>query len=314
MQQQDKRKLSSTSNIAKKENPAPTYEYINALGTQFVSDVLELSLNFKKSLTADESQWESLMWAIFTAAAKILDIPQTELGGTLYANDHGEMSLLIFDDVPGGAGHTKQLSGMVDELIKTAYMVVDGHCGCGEETCCYGCIANYYNQPKQADLSRGAAKAILEHLLNEPKGNHVGKSPKQSTPVPYSPAKKGHNDGVEATPRFTNVDYSSSGLERICDDAQADSESGSQLIDELKNVNEDLLSSLPEPNVVFEVKNDEFIALLAWKDLHIAVVEQDEYKHLSSVLNTKEPKLQGWNLIFTEETTASKLLSILEEA
>ena len=44
------------------------------------------------------------MWAIFTAAAKLLDIPQTELGGTLYENDHGTMSLLIYDDVPGGAG------------------------------------------------------------------------------------------------------------------------------------------------------------------------------------------------------------------
>lgn len=59
----------------------------------------------------------------------------------------------------------RQLSDRVTELVEEAYKVVDGHCGCGEETCCYGCIANYYNQSKQAKLSRGAAKRILGSLL-----------------------------------------------------------------------------------------------------------------------------------------------------
>lgn len=105
------------------------------------------------------------MWALFTAAANILEVPETELGGTLYENETHGISLLIYDDVPGGAGHARQLSERVPELIKEAYRVVDGHCGCGEETCCYGCIANYYNQMRQAKLSRGAAKRILGALL-----------------------------------------------------------------------------------------------------------------------------------------------------
>ena len=48
-----------------------------------------------------------------------------------------------------GAGKTT----LIKKLIEEAYRVVDGHCGCGDETCCYGCIANYYNQMKQARLS-----------------------------------------------------------------------------------------------------------------------------------------------------------------
>ena len=130
-----------------------------------MSDILELVFDIDSSPHAEQEDWEAVMWALFTAAANILEVPETELGGTLYENEMHGVSLLIYDDVPGGAGHARQLSDRVPELIKEAYRVVDGHCGCGEETCCYGCIANYYNQMRQAKLSRGAAKRILGALL-----------------------------------------------------------------------------------------------------------------------------------------------------
>ena len=121
-------------------------------------------LSIDEQPEADADGWESVMWAIFTAAAKLLDIPQSELGGTLYQNDQGTMSLMIYDDVPGGAGHAKQLGGMVDELLREAFHIVD-ECTCSRDTCCYGCIGNYNNQSRQAKLSRGAAADILGTLL-----------------------------------------------------------------------------------------------------------------------------------------------------
>lgn len=148
----------------KKYNPTPTYTRVDALGTAFVSDVLELVLSIDEQPEADADGWESVMWAIFTAAAKLLDIPQSELGGTLYQNDQGTMSLMIYDDVPGGAGHAKQLGGMVDELLREAFHIVD-ECTCSRDTCCYGCIGNYNNQSRQAKLSRGVAADILGALL-----------------------------------------------------------------------------------------------------------------------------------------------------
>ncbi len=81
------------------------------------------------------------------------------------ANEAGGMSIMIYDDVPGGAGHAKRLGEDIEHLFEEAHRVVDGHCGCGDETCCYGCIANYYNQAKQSELSRGAAKVLLGNLL-----------------------------------------------------------------------------------------------------------------------------------------------------
>ena len=148
-----------------KSGKTPHISNYSALGASFVSDVLELVIEIDSTPYTERDDWEAVMWALFTAAAKILEIPETELGGTLYENEMHSISLMIYDDVPGGAGHARQLSGKVETLIEEAYKIVDGHCGCGEETCCYGCIANYYNQMKQANLSRGAAKRILGALL-----------------------------------------------------------------------------------------------------------------------------------------------------
>lgn len=149
----------------KKSGITPIIMRYDALGASFVSDVLELVFDIDDAPSLINDDWEAVMWALFTAAAKILEVPETELGGTMYENETHGISLLIYDDVPGGAGHARQLSDRVVELAQEAYKVVDGHCGCGEETCCYGCIANYYNQTRQAKLSRGAAKKILAALL-----------------------------------------------------------------------------------------------------------------------------------------------------
>ena len=44
---------------------------------------------------------------------------------------------------------------------------IGGACGCGEETCCYGCLRNYDNQLYHDTMSRGAAKKYLHWLLKE---------------------------------------------------------------------------------------------------------------------------------------------------
>lgn len=143
----------------------PHISHYDALGAAFVSDVLELVFDLYSPIHIETAEWESVMWALFNASAQLLEIPETELGGTIYRNEMQGFSVMIYDDVPGGAGHAKQLSHKVRDLIETAYSVVDGHCGCSDDTCCYGCIANYYNQSSQSKLSRGVAKQILGSLL-----------------------------------------------------------------------------------------------------------------------------------------------------
>lgn len=38
-------------------------------------------------------------------------------------------------------------------------------CTCDEDTFCYGCLCNYYNQTEQHELSRGGAEKLLVSLL-----------------------------------------------------------------------------------------------------------------------------------------------------
>lgn len=140
-----------------------------ALGASFTSDVLEFGFSLLERHSAKKEDWESLAWALYTAAANLLEIPSNEIGATFYPNDMGSYSVMIYDDVPGGAGHALQLAEHADEVLRSAYDLV-ANCSCGEDTCCYGCLCNYYNQGRQAKLSRGAALNILRSLLISPNG------------------------------------------------------------------------------------------------------------------------------------------------
>lgn len=137
--------------------------HYHALGCAFTSDVLEFRIDLNDKRRLPREDWESLSWAIYTAAANLLEIPAGEIGATLYPNDMGAYSIMLYDDVPGGAGHAQQLAERAKEILHEAYRLV-ANCTCGEDTCCYGCLCNYYNQTRQHLLSRGAALAILDSL------------------------------------------------------------------------------------------------------------------------------------------------------
>lgn len=143
------------------ERDAPRFE---ALGTSFISDVLEMSFELAPDAYFDAEDWESLLWAIFAAAASILEISESEIGGTMYVNKDSMMSIMLYDDVPGGAGHVLHLSEMVDSLLEKAYEIVST-CSCDENACCYGCLCNYYNQPVQHKISRGGAMKVIDSLF-----------------------------------------------------------------------------------------------------------------------------------------------------
>lgn len=132
--------------------------YYNAFGTSFTSDVLELSFAGVKMPSAHDD-WESASWALALTAADMLEIPSMELGATFYPNGASN-AILIYDNVPGGAGHAYRLRDCVRELIELAWQRVN-NCTCGETTCCYGCLATYTNQALHEKLSRAGAKRVL---------------------------------------------------------------------------------------------------------------------------------------------------------
>jgi len=135
------------------------------LGHEFITDVLEL--RFEGLLASDRNQslWLSLIYALLEGASEALGIRRDDLDGTLYRHTYGVApALVLFDSVPGGAGHVRRVSDQLEPVFASAWERV-AKCECGEETSCYECLRNYRNQYYHDQLQRGLAKDFLEKVL-----------------------------------------------------------------------------------------------------------------------------------------------------
>lgn len=283
----------------------PIIKRYDALGTAFVSDVLELTFLLNDSPDASIDDWSSVTWALFAAGAKMLDIPETELGGTTYLNNNQSFSMMIYDNVPGGAGHAIQLAENLDNLIQSAYDLVDGHCGCSEDTCCYGCIANYYNQNKQSSLSRGAAKRILGLLLSNTPYN-------EKTPNPNS--EKSHDRKcltLEANaegPSYRAMSFAST---CHCTTNGRD-ERWSSLIEELCQLASQT-ESPKSPDINVEISNENGVvayATLAWKEKQVAILDDDDIADFDAAF-AEAWHDSNWHFFEIGKCSASDILDAL---
>ncbi|MHA1755525.1 MAG: Zn-binding domain-containing protein, partial [Promethearchaeota archaeon] len=138
------------------------------LGHQFQTDILKLT--FKCDLDNHIRIDYSLLYALLEGIADELQINRSDIDGCLFnKNEEINDSLIIFDKVPGGAGHVKRVIESEDifiKIINSAIKKLDS-CKCGVETSCYGCIRNYSNQFCHEKLSRGMALETLRKIYPE---------------------------------------------------------------------------------------------------------------------------------------------------
>jgi len=143
------------------------------LGHSFQTDLLLLSVTTKghsgmPSLRKDESFWLSFLYSLLEGASEALGIRRRDLDGCLYLKPD-QYGLVLFDTVPGGAGHVRRL---MDEsnlratlrASKARVEPTEAH-NCGEETSCYGCLRNYDNQFCHDQLRRGPVLRFLRECL-----------------------------------------------------------------------------------------------------------------------------------------------------
>src|SRR5690606_18821875 len=104
------------------------------LGHTFESDVLTFAFSRPSLTEIDAAGRLSLMYALIEGASDLLGIPRNDLDGSLYGH-----SIVLFDDVPGGAGHVRRIGEELDAVLQAAYRRV-AECSCGEETSCYECL------------------------------------------------------------------------------------------------------------------------------------------------------------------------------
>lgn len=167
------------------------YEWMH-LGHEFVSDLIKIRFNREinpprlfsvihlvdgeeiASVEVDASQipptgmtfWRSLTSALLAAASQVIDVPRTELDGLFRPSEDrdGSAEIVIYDNVPGGAGYSRKIGERFREILQQAYQIVES-CSCGSS--CYDCLRTYSNQFFHHELDRHQVKAFLQPLVEQ---------------------------------------------------------------------------------------------------------------------------------------------------
>lgn len=143
------------------------------LGHEFMTDVAEIMIvggsvweaALGKMPHEVQSTWTSLLYALIEGATEALEVRRDDLDGTLRRlGPHAPPTLVLFDEVPGGAGHVLRIRERLPEVLHAALDRVSRPC-CGPETSCYECLRTYRNQYVHDQLSRGTAERALRALV-----------------------------------------------------------------------------------------------------------------------------------------------------
>ena len=130
------------------------------LGHQYLTDVVEILLPIPM-------QWADALSTLYAllAATHSIGIIRGDVDGTLRPSGPDQtLSIILFDAVPGGAGHTKRIADRFPKLLSAAYDVV-ANCECGRDSSCYGCLRTYSNTLHHDELVRGHALSVISQVL-----------------------------------------------------------------------------------------------------------------------------------------------------
>jgi ATP-dependent helicase YprA (DUF1998 family) len=116
--------------------------------------------------TSDHETMLSVMYALLNSFAGKLNIERRDIKACLkYKKTNGKMEhqIIIYDGVPGGAGHSRRLvtqdGDVLRDVIKYAVESL-GNCQC--EPSCYRCLRSYENQKIHEKLNRDKALQFLK--------------------------------------------------------------------------------------------------------------------------------------------------------
>ena len=130
------------------------------LGHQYLTDVVEVRLPVPMTHAEALSTLHALL-----AATHPIGIIRNDVNGTLRSTGPNQTpSIVLFDTVPGGAGHTQRIIDRFKDLLDAAHEVVN-NCECGEDSSCYGCLRTYANAAYHDELVRGEALNVLTRIF-----------------------------------------------------------------------------------------------------------------------------------------------------
>ena len=146
------------------------------LGTDFISDVLLVSLRVDPPLTlrpghlATDVVLRTLAEAITISATKRLDIEQGELRAeyrpalTEAGREGLEAEIYLYDTLAGGAGFTRRVADLGRSVFEDAITLLEGcpaHC----DRSCYRCLRSFRNKFEHELLDRHLGASLLRYLV-----------------------------------------------------------------------------------------------------------------------------------------------------
>lgn len=289
--------LKTHKNFKQFECSNDTLEYIR-LGHKFETDVARFTIPMLDSVDkVSFPQALSFLYAFLEGVSIALGIERTDIDGVLELNlDMQSYDILLYDNVPGGAGHVKRLlsKDAIVSSLKAGLDKVSKEC-CDENTSCYNCLRNYYNQSYHNKLVRKLAMDIIKRLLFEIEGvtesfqnerwhwnSHVSDSKKKMKLILGT---DGRNPGTETAEEIWSD---------LLDDCFDEDEIA--IVTELKHKS---LESIAKPyyskSVKIEETGESFTANLIWDQKQVILFLNDAFDDYLLAKKT------GWNVYCTKE-------------
>ena len=146
------------------------------LGTDFISDVLLVSMSVKPPLTlmpsllATDVALRTISEALTKAACARLQLEANELQAeyrpalTPAGRDGREAEIYLYDTLPGGAGFARQVGRLGLTVFKDALRVLQT-CPENCDRSCYRCLRSYKNKFEHDLLDRHVGASLLQFVL-----------------------------------------------------------------------------------------------------------------------------------------------------
>lgn len=268
------------------------------LGHKFQTDVARFIIpNLKYLDKLEYKQALSFLYAFLEGISIFLNIERNDIDGILDFNmNFQSFDIVLFDNVPGGAGHVKRLLNREAVLmsLKTGLEKISKEC-CDENTSCYNCLRNYYNQSYHSKLERKLAIDTLRHIIFEiekANENFQNKDFRWDSNLKSSAkymnvvlGTDGRNPGLETSTEIWND---------ILDDCFYENEI--DIIRKLKSNSPEIISRPYYSKTVKIVETGEsFVANLIWDDKKVMLFLNDAYD------DYKLAKKTGWSVYCTNE-------------
>lgn len=223
---------------------------------EFNTDIIQIFFS-KKYISHDESTTLSVLTALLDATARVLHIERNDISGCVRFNtgeENTDIRFILFDNVPGGAGHVKRILNGDGETLK--FIITDAYnhlnrCDC--DPSCYKCLRSYENQEFHDRLNRFKAIDFFKDYID----------------VPFVPLKSGE----EQKPSIELGEISYGDFKSIDDAFAYDSRVSSQ-ISAFKD------KEYPAPDgfyVPLSGYPDSYV-LFAWKKEKVLLIDKDYLK------------------------------------